>query len=326
MLQKLRPFQRKIRKKLEQLKHAETNTRQEKEAIHHICELAKKGKLIRGSMILYLASLHQEEPPYSLGAAYEILHTGLLIHDDVIDEDDIRRDVKSTRSLYATDKTQKYGDNQAICVGDIALFYGMEKIVECEATNRDIIVQLLKQFRTTGGGQMLDIEITDSEVASKEDILSMYKYKTAHYTFTTPLLLGLKHNQEISKTTEKDIEILGEKLGVLFQLRDDYLAYTPKKKTGKTKYNDVREDKKTVIRTVLEKENPAVKDLYGKKDLSKKDKELLEETFNNVKSTYMSSLRQKEQQILEIINRTEFEDHLKKEFRQLTRYLCTRTK
>jgi len=326
MLNKLRPYQKSIRKELHALKKTSANTSFEKKAVRQVCNLACNGKLIRGSLVLHIASLHGKTPSPRLGAAYEILHTGLLIHDDIIDKDDIRRGQRSIRNVYAEQNTQEYGDNQAICVGDIAFFYGFELLLGTLPTQKKNLLQpLLTWFRSTGGGQMLDIDITSRDTVTQEEILNMYIYKTAHYTFTAPLQLGFQYHKD-RQYLKKDIENIGKELGLLFQLQDDYLAYTPQENTGKPQYNDVIEGKKTVIRRLIENENEETKNIYGKSDLEEEDKKIVKEAFENIEEEYKEILYKKKSDVIHTIKTSDLDDELTTQFETLATYLCKRKK
>jgi geranylgeranyl pyrophosphate synthase len=96
-------------------------------------------------------------------------------------------------------------------------------------------------------GQMQDVALGNSaDIPSEADVLSVYRYKTARYTFSLPLMLGAI----LAGVPEKEITILektGESIGLLFQMQDDMLnLFGTVKETGKPVGSDLREGKKTL--------------------------------------------------------------------------------
>ena len=88
---------------------------------------------------------------------------------------------------------------------------------------------------------------------SEDDILSVYRYKTARYTFSLPLVAGAK----LARASDTDLAVLdslGEDIGIMFQIRDDELNLLGDPQiTGKSKGSDVREHKQTLLSLYLAK-------------------------------------------------------------------------
>lgn len=172
----------------------------------------KGGKKIRGVLIKLgyeLAKQSQYKEVYKVAAAYEIFHTAILAHDDIIDESPKRRGQKS---LY-----KSVGTAQAITLGDYGFFLAIKIISESKfdmEKKNPALNFFLKTMIGTAVGQMLDIARGDRETTAK--------LKTARYTIAGPLQLGAilaGADQDLVKK----LGDFGESLGIAFQIRDDIL-------------------------------------------------------------------------------------------------------
>ena len=149
----------------------------------------------------------------------ELIHNYLLIHDDIIDKDEIRRGKKSLHYLHGTD--------MAIVAGDMAAALGYEILCSAKflVKNRMLAVEKLnKTLYSTCYGQMLELMLRNKAKSGKKisdnDVLTMYIKKTAFYTLVTPLQIGAL----LAGTSEsflKKIEKFALPLGIAFQIRDD---------------------------------------------------------------------------------------------------------
>ncbi|MBR3210774.1 MAG: polyprenyl synthetase family protein [Bacilli bacterium] len=237
-----------------------------KENFEYFTNLNKDGKLVRGTLVNLGYSLLKEDTDYSLdlSLAYEVFQTGILVHDDIIDNDDTRRG-KETIHFVNTKKYQKYTDNKeeakhlsdsiAICMGDYGLYEANRIISERYATCPNL-GKVLSNFNrtvlTTIKGELLDVILPfqgKHELISTEDIekniLEIYRLKTSHYTIIGPMSVGiLLAGGDDNKL--KDIEAFGEKVGIAFQIQDDVLGIYSSE-MGKVKGSDIKEFKQTVL-------------------------------------------------------------------------------
>lgn len=160
---------------------------------------------------------------YKIGAAFEILHTALLIHDDIIDQSPKRR---GQPSLYMALGGNHYGISQAISLGDIGLYLPI-KIITKTSFSAEPKIKALNYFSqiliNTGWGQIMDMEKSPVDLSSKDkDIEFVNLYKTAKYTIAGPLQLGaILAGAE--KRLVKKLGEFGENLGIAFQIQDDIL-------------------------------------------------------------------------------------------------------
>ncbi len=235
-------------------------------AIDKLHSFTKGGKGVRGGLFMISASLFgytDKKRVLDIAAALEILQASLLIHDDIMDNDFLRR---GNPSLFAqfipvgeklnASSPEQYGKSMAICIGDIGFFIAMDichKALEGHTRKSELIQLLHKELIIVGLAQMDDVTFAaGTKMPTVEDILRMYLYKTAHYTFSLPLSLGALMGNMSNETIVK-IEQLGEYIGLLFQIKDDQIGlYEPESISGKPLGSDIRENKKTIIRLLLE--------------------------------------------------------------------------
>ncbi|MCE7897967.1 hypothetical protein DCC61_00765 [Candidatus Microgenomates bacterium] len=207
-------------------------------------ELSVGGKRMRGLLTvlgyqLAEGSKEGEEEVIKAAVVMELFHLGLLIHDDFMDQDDLRRGVATIHSRY-TD--QHIGESVAVLAGDYTFGWGVE-ILSSLNLPKDSVLKAMqvwgKYFTRVGYGQTLDVLKT----ADEKSLLSILALKSGEYSCVLPLQLGAAlagGNQAIMDKLYK----YGMELGWVFQLRDDYLAeWGESAKTGKPVGNDRREDK-----------------------------------------------------------------------------------
>jgi geranylgeranyl diphosphate synthase type I len=250
-------------------------------------DFCKGGKKLRGSLINlgYLSSGGKNNKEIiKTSIAIEIIHAFLLIHDDIMDKDEIRRGAKTIHLRYqdfynknlSKGEANHYGLSMAIDLGDCGAFMGMEIIAGADfpGENKAKALKFLGNvLLRTAFGQGLDVTYELTENISEDDVMRVHLNKTAHYTISGPLSVGALLAGADKKTLEA-IKKFGVPVGVAFQLRDDELGLFSSKETlGKPIGSDVREGKITVLRIkALEKAN-------------KKDEKFLNYAYGNRKLT-----------------------------------------
>ncbi len=196
-----------------------------------------------------------------LFSALELLHASALVHDDVIDSSATRRGRPSAHVQFAMlhrdrqwrGPADQFGISAAILLGDLALAwaddivagYGIQDLPPdaCSRVRRvwaDIRTELL-------GGQYLDIVAEASAADSIASAMNVNTFKTAAYTVSRPLQLGVA-----AAADRPDVHALfhdvGTDLGIAFQLRDDVLGvFGDPAVTGKPSGDDLRSGKRTVL-------------------------------------------------------------------------------
>ncbi len=197
-----------------------------------------------------------------VGAAVELLHTAFVIHDDVIDGDDLRRgrlNVSGTfhASALAAGATRAeaadYGRTAAILAGDLALAAAIRAVATCGAAP-PVVERLLDLFdaalHTTAAGELADVRLSlDLGAASLAQSLTMEAQKTSAYSFTLPLQAGAL----LAGAEDATVIRLGEagrSLGIAFQLADDLDGvFGDPAQTGKSATSDLRTSKQTPLLT-----------------------------------------------------------------------------
>jgi geranylgeranyl diphosphate synthase type I len=257
---------------------------------------ARQGKMLRGAMVclgaglLDCAARPAEEAALAVGAAMELFQSGLLVHDDIMDRDDKRRGQPTIHRQYAGEAERRgmrdpahQGQSLGICAGDAAFFLGFEILggPPVPGQARAALLRLCaRELSMVAVAQMQDVvwgaqpafsgAAADPEGGVKADgeILRLYTYKTARYTFSLPLMAGALL-AGCGPAPLEALARLGECLGILFQLRDDQLdLFGDERELGKPVGSDVREGKKTLLHGRLFARAPAttaarLRDIFG---------------------------------------------------------------
>jgi geranylgeranyl diphosphate synthase, type I len=236
---------------------------------------AHSGKMIRGILVRLGYELCSAEAPDAAmdrvldraGAAMEFLQAGLLIHDDIMDRDTMRRGGTTVHTQYEQDAEAAqaadpahHGVSLGVCAGDVAFFLGFHALAALPVPEalqeraRRVAAFSAQELCWVGVAQMQDVRNGAGGIGSDPDpaqILRVYRYKTGRYTFSLPLAVGAI----LADGGPAHIEALdqaGENLGVVFQLKDDELGiYGDSALSGKRADSDIREDKKTLLRHFL---------------------------------------------------------------------------
>jgi geranylgeranyl diphosphate synthase, type II len=195
-----------------------------------------------------------------VGAAVELLHTAFVIHDDVIDGDDLRRgrlNVSGTFRAHALasgaapEDAGGLGRTAGILAGDLALAAAIRAVATCGAPT-DVLHRLLDLFdaalHTTAAGELADVRLSlDLATASLPESLVMAEQKTSAYSFALPLQAGALLAGAGDATVGR-LGRAGRMLGVAFQLVDDVLGvFGDPSRTGKSTTSDLRTRKQTPL-------------------------------------------------------------------------------
>lgn len=217
---------------------------------------------------------------YTLGSSIEIIHNFTLVHDDIMDQDPIRRGLNAVHV--------EYDDATAINAGDAMLAVGFEILAdsdEISSENLKFLVQSIGEMvRRVAEGQQEDFDFEQRDYVSEEEYIAMIAGKTSAM-FETCAETGAKLAGADSETVENMAE-WGLKLGLCFQLMDDLIDITGDTETlGKPAGSDVVQGKKTLIAIhALDSGNdlPAFSKVYGKGECTDEDlAEAVEELRNN---------------------------------------------
>lgn len=196
---------------------------------------AQKGKQIRPIFIILCAKLCgvPQMATYRMAAAFEMLHTASLVHDDVVDNTAMRRGQPSINSLF---------DNKtAVLAGD----YMLSKAIKFASDTDDI--RQYKFLSTLGAtlsrGELLQLQYSYS-IPTEDEYIDVIRKKTA-------ILFDISAQSAALSVaaSEKQTDALhrfADALGICFQIKDDIFDYTPNACIGKPTLNDIREGKITL--------------------------------------------------------------------------------
>jgi geranylgeranyl diphosphate synthase type I len=231
------------------------------EIVKKLAIFTQKGKKIRGSTVLMAYELNGgtiNDKVLNAAAGIELIHAALLIHDDIMDNDRLRRGEKTVVGQYeeVVDKhTHYFPQSMAICVGDAALFLAnilLNKISESNLLQSKIVATCMHEFALVCSSQMMDVYFSQpNQMPSLEQVFYIYAHKTGRYTFTIPLFVGEALAAQDPAYTSP-LESAGEKLGTVFQMKDDEIGLLgSEKEIGKLIGSDIRENKKTIFSLLL---------------------------------------------------------------------------
>ncbi|WP_395638266.1 polyprenyl synthetase family protein [Pseudolysinimonas sp.] len=221
------------------------------------------GKRFRPRMVFAayesLGGTDREAAAY-VGAAFELLHTSLCVHDDVIDHDFVRRGLPNVSGTFRDRAVaagveprvaEHHGISAAVIAGDLALFNAY-RLIDKSGVGDEVRGRLLEVMDealfASAAGELIDIDFTlRPEAPHVDDILAMERLKTAVYSFEGPLQAGAI----LAGASEETVATLGEfgrEIGIAYQLVDDVLGvFGAESETGKTTIGDLREGKRTVL-------------------------------------------------------------------------------
>ncbi len=173
-------------------------------------------------------------------ACVEVVHTFSLIHDDILDDDDVRRGVPAVH--------RQYGDEMAILAGDKLFARSFELLLETGASPNDAVPALGMLARTCNKlceGEGLDISFEDRDAVTVPEYLQMVDLKTGVLfaaTASIPAVL-MGHREAVDPLAG-----YGREVGRAFQIKDDLLDLTASTEAlGKQRGSDLVEGKQTIV-------------------------------------------------------------------------------
>ena len=203
--------------------------------------LSMGGKRIRPVCCLMGNELFDDIRPdaWQVGTAIELFHNFTLIHDDIMDKAPIRRGLETVH--------KKYGESTAILAGDVMMVKSYEYLNQIDTSYLQRVLGIFNQTaREVCEGQQLDMDFEQLETVDLDTYLHMIGLKTS-VLLAASLRLGAilggagEGNQQL-------IYAFGKKLGLAFQVQDDYLdAFGDPEKFGKQVGGDIIANKKTFL-------------------------------------------------------------------------------
>lgn len=215
----------------------------------------RPAKRLRGSFVNYAYALSGkpvDERLWWAAMAVELVHTALLMHDDFMDRDLVRRNGPTTHIFYAnkTKDNLHYGESMATNVGDAVLCLGYQLLLNCGfglGQVKGAMDQMLRGIINTAYGQAYDVTLEVMESWTEDDVISLHKAKTGIYTYENPLLIGAILGG-LNESVQKILSEYAADGGVAFQLQDDILGvFGTEEDTGKSADSDLRQGKCTLL-------------------------------------------------------------------------------
>ncbi|HAF00433.1 MAG TPA: octaprenyl diphosphate synthase [Methylophilaceae bacterium] len=195
------------------------------------------GKRIRPALVLLSANLFGEIKPqhHQLAAIIEFIHTATLLHDDVVDESDMRRGKSTANHIF--------GNAASVLVGDFLYSRAFQMMVKLQSMH--VMEILADATNTLSEGEVLQLLNVRQTDISEQDYLKVIHFKTAKL-FEAATRLGAVMSDA---TDEQELRLAeyGMRLGTAFQLIDDVLDLSgDSTQIGKKLGNDLEEGKPTL--------------------------------------------------------------------------------
>lgn len=230
-----------------------------------------------------------------VSAAIELIHSYLLIHDDIIDQDEIRRQGLTVHKYFDNYHKKRlvhgcskhFGMSMAILNGNIGCYLANSLISQSKlpAEKKALAIDRLNRILLeTNYGEVLDVYNEAKKSASEKDVLLVHKYKTSKYSFEAPLHLGAI----LAGANKKQLRVLTQyaiPAGLAFQISDDILGvFGSKKEIGKPVDSDIREGKQTLLyhealKRLKRKDKNWLLKHYGQSGLSNRQISRIKELF-----------------------------------------------
>ncbi len=310
--------------------------------ITSIMNLSQKGKRIRPALLYWAYGMlggknDRRDVVFKLGVVLELIHLYLLIHDDVIDRDFLRRGCPTLQKVFYEKNKKKnlhFAESMATC-GAIVLIFAIFEYFTTIDLPQDKKIQILRkisiQIKNTGYGEALDV-LSTVNVFSEKDILLTHNLKTARYTFETPLHVGAILADNGDDNILQCLTKFAIPLGIAYQLQDDILGiFGTEQEIGKPMYSDLKDGKRTLlIVKALERATPKQKDIILRAlGNTKYSKEFFCDVKNIIEKTGSLSyskkiIKEKIHQALDILNDCDGQSPYKEYLIDLTKYIGTR--
>lgn len=199
------------------------------------------GKRVRPVLMLLAYNMYKEDPERILmpACALETYHNYTLLHDDLMDNADVRRGVPTVH--------RKWDANTAILSGDSMLVLAYHRMLQCDADKQPEVMSLFTETALEiGEGQQYDMEFENRNDVTEAEYIEMIRLKTS-----VLLACALKIGAILAGASSEDADNLykfGEQIGLAFQLQDDLLdVYGDPKVFGKAVGGDITCNKKTYM-------------------------------------------------------------------------------
>lgn len=195
------------------------------------------GKRLRPALLLIVANAlgASSTARFELAAVVEFIHTSTLLHDDVVDESDMRRGRETANALF--------GNAASVLVGDFLYSRAFQMMVD--VGQMEVMRILADAVNVIAEGEVLQLLNLNDPNVTEESYTRVIRYKTARM-FEASAQLGAVL-AGVSPALQEAAAVYGRHLGTAFQLMDDWLDYAGSSETmGKNAGDDLREGKPTL--------------------------------------------------------------------------------
>jgi geranylgeranyl diphosphate synthase type I len=226
------------------------------------------GKRLRPALVYYTYRAcggSSDEEALPLALATELLHTYLLIHDDIMDHAELRRGLATAHALFRDahrahrlhGDPADFGRSVAILLGDLSQSWAVELATGAAAGAPELARCFAAMCQEVIGGQYLELLVAQRRAASEEELLRILRLKSGRYTAERPIQLGALL-AGASSAVLSGLSRYGTAVGEAFQLQDDLLGVFGDAATlGKPVDADLKEGKFTfLIHHALAKATP----------------------------------------------------------------------
>lgn len=194
------------------------------------------GKQLRAKLNLISSSSNKKIRlrRYKLAAVIELLHTATLVHDDVVDESEIRRGTKSVNNIWS--------NAHGVLIGDY--IYSKAFMLMVELGNPKILDELSKATNDISKGELIQLDAIKNTKITLEKLEDISYFKTGRLFEASAKCGAILSNS--SNSYQRNITNCSKNLGVVFQIKDDLLDYSSDETIiGKPVLQDIREGKIT---------------------------------------------------------------------------------
>ena len=273
------------------------------------------GKRIRPIIVFLISKIMSNEKKVIESAAIiELIHAATLLHDDVVDQSDVRHNINTANKLW--------GNDSAVLVGDFLYSRAFELILEI---NRERVYKILAETTNKiSQGEVMQLMYKEKIIEDKEKYIEIVYLKTGKL-FEASALVAM----DIAGSNHDWAKQFGKNFGIAYQLRNDYLDYFgDDNETGKNIAEDLSEGKSTLplIHSHLNSntnDKSTIENIFNNKILS--DTDTLREIFiKNGSDKY--TLEAIDTYTQNAIDAVESNSSYEKALIDLTRYCSTRTR
>jgi len=274
------------------------------------------GKRIRPIIVFLISKIMSNEKKVIESAAIiELIHAATLLHDDVVDQSDLRHNINTANKLW--------GNDSAVLVGDFLYSRAFELIVEI---NRERVYKILAETTNKiSQGEVMQLMYKEKIIEDKEKYIEIVYLKTGKL-FEASALVAM----DIAGSSNYDwAKQFGKNFGIAYQLRNDYLDYFgDDNETGKNIAEDLSEGKSTLplIHSYINSntnDKSIIESIFNNKILSETDK-LREIFIKNGSDKY--TLEAIDTYTQNAIDAMRSNSSYEKVLIDLTRYCSTRTR